>query len=78
MELPNEINELAKIIFKDWQKISPHAIPYLEAMTTLKTVNDKYGEDSAKSIIIYFLGNATGYRGEVAREVKKKLNQLIK
>jgi hypothetical protein len=54
------------------------AKPYLSAMASLNSINDNYGEDSAKSIVAYFLANATTWRGDKAREIKKELNALLK
>jgi hypothetical protein len=69
---------IAKEISQDWTKVYFGAVPYLRAMRTLDTVNDSYGMDSAKSIVLYFLANASTWRGDKAREIKKELNKLIK
>jgi hypothetical protein len=53
-------------------------VPYLEAMHCLNTINDDYGYDSAKSIVLYFLSNANSWRGDVARRVKAELKELVK
>jgi hypothetical protein len=47
-------------------------------MGTLNTINDNYGYDTAHSIVIYFLANATTWRGETARRVKAELKSLAK
>lgn len=72
------IAQIAKLIDKDWQKVNFAARPYLCAMYSLESVSDAYGYDSGKSIVAYFLANASTYRGEVAREIKKELNKRIK
>ncbi len=77
MEIPDKISEIAPIIYANWPKIYFGAVPYLEAMYSLQTINDRYGEDSAKVILLYFLSNASTWRGEVAKEVKCKLKDLI-
>jgi len=46
-------------------------------MHSLNTPKDYYGLDNASSIIIYFLANATAWKGEVARRVKNELKELI-
>ena len=69
---------IAQEIRKDWKKPYFGAVPYLNAMMTLDNINDYYGMDSARSIIAYFLGNANTWRGDVARRIKKELNELIK
>jgi len=72
------IREIALDISKDWTNISPTAKPYLDAMLQMDRMNDGYYLDSGRSIIAYFLSNATTWRGEKAREIKKELNKLIK
>ena len=44
----------------------------------LKSINDKYGADSGKSIVLYFLSNATTWRGSDARRIKQELKQMTK
>lgn len=74
-----EIFTIAKEIYADWgSNTSPHALPYLEAMFHLDRITDNYGQDSAKSIVRYFLSNATGWRGETARRIKAELKALCK
>ena len=73
------IYEIAAEIRKDWgAKVYFGAKPYLDAMTTLDTINDNYGLDSAKSIIRYFLGNASTWRGETAKRIKTELKAMVK
>ena len=67
--------QIATVIYNDWgKKVNFAAKPYLEAMATLQSVGDMYYCDTGSSIVAYFLSNATSWRGEVAREVKKELN----
>lgn len=72
------LHEIASLIRKDWKDVYFGAKPYLDAMASLDKITDRYGEDSAKSIVAYFLANAGTWRGEMARETKKVLNQMIK
>jgi hypothetical protein len=46
-------------------------------MQTLDKPTDSYGMDSAKSIVTYFLANASTYRGETAKRVKLELKKLV-
>jgi hypothetical protein len=72
------IHEIASEIEQKWTpKVHPWARPYLDAMSTLYSVNDSYGCDDARSIINYFLSNATMWRGEDARRIKKELKDII-
>jgi hypothetical protein len=82
-DLPRmDLNELAIIIYDDHRKqkrqVNFAAKPYLEAMSTLKTINDNYIMDSGSSIVAYLLGNLTSWKGEMARAVKKELNRRLK
>jgi hypothetical protein len=72
------LSEIAREIRKDWQKPYFGAVPYLDAMSTLNSINDNYIMDSGKSIVIYFLANAQTWKGEKAREIKKELNAMLK
>jgi len=72
------IFEIATEIKKDWKNVNYAAKPYLEAMGTLVNVTDRYGMDSGKSMIAYFLSNASSWRGETAKAIKLELNKMIK
>ncbi len=69
---------IANEIKKDWTKVYFGAVPYLDAMQTLDKVTDKYGWDDAKSIINYFLANASTWRGEKAKQIKAELKVMVK
>jgi hypothetical protein len=69
---------IAREISQDWKKPYFGAVPYLQAMSTLDSVEDDYIHDSGKSIVLYFLSNATTWRGETARRVKAELKALCK
>lgn len=72
------VSELAALIRADWAKVNFGAVPYLDAMRHLNSSNDAYGLDSGKSVIAYFLANASGWRGETAKKVKAELNRRLK
>lgn len=65
-------------IRKDWKKPNFGAVPYLSAMAELNTIHDSYYYDSADSIVRYFLSNATTWKGEKARVLKKELKDMLK
>lgn len=71
------LNEIARDIRKDWKNPYFGARPYLDAMRTLDSINDNYGFDSAKTIVRYFLANASTWRGETARNIKKELKAMV-
>ena len=70
------IRAIALDIRKDWVKVNYAAKPYLDAMLELDSINDKYYEDSAKSVVLYFLSNASSFRGEKAKALKLELKAL--
>jgi hypothetical protein len=72
------INQIANIIYKDWLTLNYAAEPYLHTMSSLKTVDDNYGADSGRSIVAYFLANASNWKGPVAKAVKTELNKRLK
>lgn len=70
--------QIANEIKKDWVKPNYAAKPYLDAMQSLESVNDSYGWDSAKSVVLYFLCNAGTWKGETAKRIKAELKTLTK
>ena len=70
------IRSIALDIRKEWVKVNYAAKPYLDAMLELDSINDKYYLDSAKSVVMYFLANASGFRGERAKALKAELKAL--
>lgn len=77
------ICEIANEIYTSWvdkkgeSKVWYGAVPYLQAMAMLETTEDMYFSDSAKDIVIYFLSNATTWRGEDARRIKAELKGMF-
>lgn len=70
------IFEIAREIKKLWVPVSPYALPYLNAMMDLNSINDRYMFDSGKSVVLYFLANAGSWRGEDARRIKAELKRM--
>lgn len=79
VKLPSmTISQIAAFIRKDWAKVNFAAVPYLSAMLDLYSIEDTYCSESGKSIVLYFLSNASTYRGENAKIIKKELNKRVK
>ena len=76
--MDRSLSVIAAEIRQDWKPVHYTAKPYLDAMHSLKTMNDKYYADSATSVVAYFLANASTWKGETARRVKKELNKMLK
>ena len=73
-----EISDIAYEIKKDWKNINYAAVPYLEAMFILSNIDQMYYNDTAKSIVLYFLSNASSWRGETAKRIKNELKIMVK
>lgn len=71
---------IAAEIQTKWKNVSPYAKPYLDAMATIFTSdkNARYYFDTAETMVLYFLANAQGWRGEDARRIKAELKAMIK
>ncbi len=72
------IREIARDVRADWAKVNYAAEPYLAAMASLEGVGDTYGADDARGIVLYFLSNATSWRGPVARAIKAELKGMMR
>jgi hypothetical protein len=71
------ISVIAREIRADWNKPYFGAVPYLDAMCELNSINDNYYYDSGESVVRYFLANANTWRGEKARAVKAELKKIL-
>lgn len=69
---------IAAEISGDWTNPYFGAVPYLEAMADLNSIDDYYYSDDARTVVHYFLANATTWRGETARRVKAELKGMVK
>ena len=73
-----KISEIAREICEVWKKPYFGAMPYLNAMLSLEDKNSNYGYDSAHSIVLYFLSNASTFKGEDAKRLKAELKEVLK
>ena len=71
------LREIASEIRADWKKPYFGAVPYLDAMAALETVEQAFGFDSGDSVVRYFLANAQTWRGETARRIKAELKGML-
>lgn len=76
------LSEIAQEAAADWDGSKSGvyfgAKPYLRAMRNLETIDDYFGEDSARDVILYFLSNARTWRGPTAQRIKAELKEMIK
>ena len=71
--------EVAEEIKSDWPAAQNPRHPaghYVNAMGELRYITDTYYADDARTVVLYFLSNAGGWRGTVAQRVKKELKAL--
>lgn len=72
------LSTIAEEIFDSWgDKISEHALPYLNPMLRLTHITDTIGHDDAEMCVRYFLNNAQGWRGEDAKRIKAELRAML-
>ncbi len=73
-------SEIALLIIDDWKKINFAAQPYVSAMIDVKHSNilAETNFESVKSVILYFLSNSGGWRGETAKVVKDELKRRLR
>ena len=71
------IKVIAQDIRANWPKVNYAAKPYLDAMSSLNSIDENYMFDSGKSVVNYFLSNAGTWRGEKAREIKAELKAML-
>ena len=72
------LSDIAAVIRSDWKNISPYAADYVDAMSKIRSINDNYYHDTAAGVVMYFLANAAGWRGDIAKATKAQLKQLLK
>ncbi len=84
------LSDLGYIAQRDWNRprsakagavsrgVNYAAKPYLDALRSMDKIGDNYGQDSGHEIVARFLGNATSWRGPVAKAVKAELNKRLK
>jgi hypothetical protein len=71
------LETIAREIRADWKKPYFGAVPYLQAMRSLGSVDDEFGHDDGRSIVLYFLSNAATWRGPVAKAIKLELKAML-
>jgi len=69
---------IARDIKRNWPEPNYAAIPYLNAMFSLRSIQDNFYADTGQSVVLYFLTNATHWRGEEAKRLKAELRSMLK
>lgn len=71
------LSVIAADIRRHWPNVNYAAVPYLEAMSDLDAITDRYICEDARSIVLYFLSNARTWRGPDAVRIKAELKALL-
>lgn len=77
-DVPRPIYMIADDIRRDWRNINFAAAPYLDAMMHMSSLSDSYYNDSAETVVIYFLENARSWSGDSAKSIKAELRAMLK
>lgn len=74
---PRSLSVIAREIQQAWPEPHFSAKPYLHAMRGLSSVDDDFGYDTGRDIVLRFLGNAKTWRGDDARRIKTELRGML-
>jgi hypothetical protein len=77
---PRPLHVIAADIQRAWpaaRSANHPAGAYVDAMKRCTSVNGMYGADSVKSVVQYFLSNASHWRGDDARRIKDELIAMV-
>lgn len=72
------LKEIAGEIYTKWNNVNYAAMPYLTAMRELNSVDDMCMNESGRSVVRYFLSNASTFRGADAKRIKDELKSMLK
>jgi hypothetical protein len=76
IEQVRPLSEIAREISKDWTTMPVYAKAHFRAFQYANSIDEMYGCDSVKNEVLYFLSNASTWRGETAKRVKIELKKM--
>lgn len=77
-EQSRPLYEIAADIKRNWPNVYFGAVPYLDALGYLSSMDDRFGEDDAATIVHYLLSNmGSKFRGPEADRLKSELKALV-
>ena len=71
------LHVIAAEISRDWTKPYFGAVPYINALHSISSIDDKYWLEEGRDIVERFLANCGKWRGETARRVKAELKAML-
>jgi len=75
--MSRRLSEIGDEIAENWTNTYFGAEPYLKAVREMQDVDQNYGLDTGRDIVMRFLCNANSWRGEVARRIKAELRAML-
>ena len=77
-----KLYEIAQTVVRDHretgQKVNYALKPWLDALGSISELTDNYGAESGRTVVAYFLSNASQYKGATAKAVKAELKRRNK
>lgn len=77
-----DLSGIASVIRREFRsqgkQIPPALAPYLDALGSLSSVEDRYFEDRGTWIVAYALSNMGSFKGETAAAIKEELKARLK
>lgn len=72
------LKDIARDIRANWKAISNSAAKdALRCMESMGAITEPFGLDpNGNAVVTVFLGNSMGWRGEIARRIKKELQEM--
>lgn len=70
------LRAIAEDIEATWKNVYFGAVPYLASMKELDKIDDAYYDVTGRDIVMYFLSNASYWRGPDARRIKAELKAM--
>lgn len=71
------LHAIAADIRASWPSPYYGAVPYLDALSTLTSIDESYYDDDAETVVRYLLANLSTFRGEAARSIKAELKAAL-
>jgi len=72
-----KLSTIATEIRRSWYPVHYAAVPYLQALSNLGSIDENCMNESARSVVRYFLANAGTWRGPDARRIKAELKGML-